>query len=561
MKRLKSLLCLAMVFLLAATSLAAEGVVTTSIAGGNAAVVSMAGRTGQIALANNSIVEDAPAGNLVSGAVAAVNGGFFNSYYNKSAAPAFPDNCPLIHGVIVKDGAVVNSGGKNNAVGITYDGKVLIDRIEVVITAVVTGRGNATVWGVNRVFGDDTGIMLMTPELTLPFTTAPGATVFTVQNDKITAVAGEGTYTVAPGTKLLIYNRKAASDGALYHSLPQLGDEVKFAYNYIPTRTADTEAWKNVKAMLTGGRMLVQDGKNVTADTSYNAQYDEIEDQTNTSSSERSYVGVTADGKLVMGGATGTFPAIADALAAAGVTNAVSMDGGASSFLWADGNTLSAAERELAAVLQVVPQSGAAPKPEQVQIQVLLDPNTPSPWAEEPLAEARSLGLIPSWMEDNYRNPITRKEFCDTLIQLMPAASGKTVDQLRAEQGVMANQLSQFSFSDVGDSIKYSIQGCAALGIVNGTGGGKFEPNKAITRQEAAKMLAATARLLGAEKTGASRSFADQTAIAAWAAEPVDFVSACGIMNGSNGKFNPGDPYTREQTFITMLNTYKAVKG
>lgn len=560
---INSLLCLALALCLSLTALAADGVTTGSLAGGNAVYVSMDGRTGDVALANGSVVDDAPASNMVSGAVAAVNGGFFSCYYNKGAAVTFPGNCPNIFGVVTKNGEVVNGGGINNAVGFTYDGKVLIDKVKVDIVAVIAGKDNAAVWGVNQNFDDDSAIMLFTPALTLPFTARPDAAVYTLQNDKVTSVQTGGTYTVAAGTKLLVINKIALANLQQWEHQPVTGDTVQIAYTYTPTRTSDAEAWKNIKTAAAGGRMLVQNGVNVTGDPTYNEEFDAIADQSNTSSAQRSYVAQTGDGRLVFGTASGTFPAIADGLIAGGITNAVSMDGGASSFLYADGSTLTAAGRELAIVIQAVSANSGETRPEQVEVKPIEDTtNKPSAWAVSALEEARSLNLIPEWAECYYTAPITRSVFCSVLGQMLTTATGKTLDELRYQtyEGVEVIPYADISFSDVKSGEDYFIRSCAALRIVNGKGNGLFKPDDPITRQEAAAIMQRAGKILGVQPTQSPKTFSDSASFASWAVEAVDYVTSCGIMNGAGGKFDPLGTYTREQTFITMLNAYHAAR-
>ena len=558
MKRIISIgLCLALLLALAPAALAASGVTVTAGPGGGTMVyVDMTGRTGDVAIANGSIVEDSPASSMVSGAVAAVNGGFFNSYYS-GAGNAFPGNCPIIYGAITKDGEIINAGGTNNAIGFTYGGKVLIDRVTFQITAVVAGKANVSVWGVNKVYSDAAGISLMTPELSLPFTAPAGSQVFTIQNNVVTGVVGAGTYTVGAGTKLLVYNSGAVANAEKWDILPAIGDNIQFAYTYAPTRTADQDDWNDLKTAITGGRMLVQNGVNVTADSNYNAEFDSDPKQSNTGSALRSYAAVMSDGRLVLGTGSGTFPQIANELIAKGAVNAVSLDGGASSMLYADGSGfLTPAGRELASVLVIVPSSGEQ-KPDMPDIPVIdNNPNKPSSWAAEPIAQAQALNLLPAWLLYNYRSPITREEFCDLLIQLIPARTGKTADQFRSELGVVGTEFDKVQFTDTS---KYSIRLAAALGLVNGTGNGAFSPNKSITRQEAAAMLQRTADLLGTVQKTQDLTFNDEDQISDWAKDSVEFVTSCGIMNGKGEDFDPLGTYTREQAFITMLNTYNAV--
>lgn len=445
-KMLSLLLCLALLLAACPTVLAADSGITvlSGINGGQMVSIDMTGRTGDVALSEGNVVSDSTASSMVTGSVAAINGGFFNSYYSGSGT-TFPGNCPVIYGAVTKNGEIVNAGGENNAIGFTYDGRVLIDRVTFQTTAVISGKSNVSVWGVNKLFDDPASITLMTEELTLPFTVPASSKVFTIQDNKVTTVAGGGTYTVAgggtytvpAGCKLLVYQSAAVANAEKWNILPAVGDKIQFAHTYAPTRTADQDAWNNLKTAVTGGRMLVQNGVNVTANASYNADFDSDPKQSNTGTAMRSFAAILNNGRLVLGTASATFPQIADDLIARGAVSALSLDGGASSMLYT-GNSgfLTSAGRELASALVIVPRNSAETKPETPQIPVVdNNPNTPSSWAAASIEEARGLNLIPSWMLYGYRSPITRSEFCALLIQLIPARTGKTADQMRTAWG------------------------------------------------------------------------------------------------------------------------------
>lgn len=561
MKRLFSIaLILALALTLAPVALAADSGVTvgSGVAGGTVVYVDMTGRTGDVVVGAGGVVSDSPASSMVTGSIAAINGGFFNSYYS-GGGTSFPDNCPIIYGAITKNGEVINAGGANNAIAFTYDGKVLIDRVNVQVTAVVSGKANVSIYGVNKIYDDASSVTVMTDDLTLPFTAPAGSQVFTIQNDKVTAVAGPGTYTVPAGSKLLVYNSAAIANANTWEILPAVGDTVQFAYNYAPTRTADQADWDNVKTLVSGGRMLVQNSVNVTANTAYNAEFDSDPKQSNSGSALRSFAAVMGDGRLLLGTASGSFPQIANDLIALGAVNAVSLDGGASSMLYTGNNGfLTSAGRELASVLTIVPQNAAEVKPDNPDIPVIdSSPNNPSSWAAADVEQAKSLGLLPAWLLNNYRNPITREEFCDLIIQLIPARTGKTADQFRGELGIVGSAFDSVTFSDTS---KYSIRLAAALGIVTGYDDGTFRPTASLTREQAATMLQRTAELMGTVSRSTAQSFSDSGSIGGWAREAVDFVTSCGIMNGKDGgRFDPKGTYTRDQAFITMLNTYNAV--
>ena len=84
-----------------------------------------------------------------------------------------------------------------------------------------------------------------------------------------------------------------------------------------------------------------------------------------------------------------------------------------------------------------------------------------------------------------------------------------------------------------------------------------FDPNANLTREQAAVMLSRLADAIGKPLPNQAATFADNTAISAWAVENAGQVQAAGIMGGvGNNEFAPKDPYTREQSIITMIRLW-----
>lgn len=103
--------------------------------------------TFDVELANDQVHSDENASTLVpSDAIIAIDGGFFNSYYNTSSAITFPDNSPRIYGAIVKDGELINGNGEGNMLGFTYDGELLIDRVNITPYFVVNEGYTVNAW-------------------------------------------------------------------------------------------------------------------------------------------------------------------------------------------------------------------------------------------------------------------------------------------------------------------------------------------------------------------------------------------------------------------------------
>lgn len=179
----------------------------------------------------------------------------------------------------------------------------------------------------------------------------------------------------------------------------------------------------------------------------------------------------------------------------------------------------------------------------------------PSDWARSEIREALAYGLVPESVNGNYTQDITRSEFCDLIVNLIEVISVKSIDDF---VNAYSEKLENVSFPDTDSA---TVLAAAKLGIVNGRASGSFDPDANITRQEAAKMLALTAKVVGESITSESGAqFADKDAIYDWALEYVNYVYAQGIMKGTstgeNPNFSPLRTYTREQSILTALRLY-----
>lgn len=181
----------------------------------------------------------------------------------------------------------------------------------------------------------------------------------------------------------------------------------------------------------------------------------------------------------------------------------------------------------------------------------------PSEWAEDGIDSAGELGLIPSELDGAWLTPVTRLDFCRLIYSLCNNLN-------RSELG----DASTATFNDTDaltESDKELIACAAGLDIVNGYEDGSFRPNNLISREEAAVMLARTARRIDTDEAEITpHIFADHNEISDWAKEDTAFVSSLDIMNGiladdGSLKFNPHGSYTREQAVLTFLRLYNTV--
>ena len=169
----------------------------------------------------------------------------------------------------------------------------------------------------------------------------------------------------------------------------------------------------------------------------------------------------------------------------------------------------------------------------------------PSSWAQAQVNEAISAGLVPGALQSSYTTPATRSEFCALAAELYETVLDTEITE-------------RATFTDTTD---VNVEKMAGLGVVNGVGNGQFNPSGQITRQEAAALLSRLAQVMGHPLSGQSPDYADAAEISAWAAEAVGQMQAAGIMNGIEGnRFAPRDPYTREQSIMTVLRLYNIVK-
>ena len=182
-------------------------------------------------------------------------------------------------------------------------------------------------------------------------------------------------------------------------------------------------------------------------------------------------------------------------------------------------------------------------------IHVPESPLQPSEWAEAEVAQALSAHLVDEDIQPWWRDSCTREEFCRMLMRTLEERTGKSAVELAV--GLPA---ASFSHSDTA-----AVSEAAQLGIVKGTGKGRFMPRRFITREEAAVMLARAAAYLKIQGTGEPVEFTDAGQISDWAKDGVETVSAIvgggslPVMRGTQpGIFSPQGRYTVEQAAVTF---------
>ena len=169
-----------------------------------------------------------------------------------------------------------------------------------------------------------------------------------------------------------------------------------------------------------------------------------------------------------------------------------------------------------------------------------------SSWAAEDVAGAIARNLVPAALQSGYSNATTRQEFCALAVALYETVTGQEITQRK-------------TFVDTTD---VNVEKMGALGVVSGVGGGRFNPNGTLTREQAATMLARLSEAAGDPLPTANAAFSDKASISSWAVAQVGQVQAAGIMSGvGNNRFGPTGTYTREQSIVTMLRLFRCMEA
>ncbi len=150
-----------------------------------------------------------------------------------------------------------------------------------------------------------------------------------------------------------------------------------------------------------------------------------------------------------------------------------------------------------------------------------------SEWAATYLAQAEENGI--ATLETDFQSSVTRADFCQMALNVLAAygveAEGETVLEQAADAGLVD--------ADAED--------------------------KVLNRQEVAVISSRLLEALGQTPEGEEAvldGYTDSGDIADWAREAVAQMVACGLMSGSEGRFDPLGAMTNEQAVALMVRIY-----
>lgn len=263
-------------------------------------------------------------------------------------------NYPVGH--VMSDGELLYIGSGYSTLGLTANGDVRVGRPSICVRMRPTSR-SYDMWkaiGMNLKDAEQAAnfSVLYTPSYGTSFNIMDSGSVTVVSGGKVSAYysvsAGDVVDIPADGYVLWLsntYMREFVWD----FQAPRVGEGVKLEYIL---NGEDSEGFKldGVTQIIAGAPRLLKDGQD---DFTQEAQFSG-DRFTDTYSSSRTAVGVTAKGELVFlstGGAT--IPQLRAAMRELGCVDAFNLDGGASTGFYYNGKTYRTPSRQLATTVQI----------------------------------------------------------------------------------------------------------------------------------------------------------------------------------------------------------------
>lgn|GEM_PF-171494 len=171
-------------------------------------------------------------------------------------------------------------------------------------------------------------------------------------------------------------------------------------------------------------------------------------------------------------------------------------------------------------------------------------------WAKDAI-DVLAVREIIRGISDSSFNPTGQITRADFLLMLM------NVLDVRAEE-------KQGSFSDVTENAYYyeAVTTALALGIANGTGDHKFNPQSVITRED---MLVLTLRALKVKHghilaaQADTPNYSDMEHVSSYAIEAVSLLSQEGLIQGYNAKIKPKDHTTRAEAAVIIHRIWSLI--
>ena len=176
----------------------------------------------------------------------------------------------------------------------------------------------------------------------------------------------------------------------------------------------------------------------------------------------------------------------------------------------------------------------------------------PSSWAREDVYAAIDQGLVPADLQKNYTGGIARQDMAAVVVCLLEQVSGQSIEDFLADQGLATDP------NTCTDTRDPDVLAASALGILGGVGEGRFAPERILTRGQIGAILNRTAQALGVGTQGYSHHFTDTAGH--WCDGELGWPYAKGIVDGvGGGRFNPDGPLTTEQAIVIAWRAWEVL--
>ncbi|WDF49694.1 phosphodiester glycosidase family protein [Paenibacillus sp. KACC 21273] len=291
-----------------------------------------------VGLANQQVGQTASLSSIVKhyGAQAAINGAFFEAY----------GGAPDPYGTLIKNGRIAHLGRYGTTIGFLANGTALMDSLRLSVTGTVqstTGKSSSwyAIW-VNRLPGASSTSVIYTSDrgTNTGFT---GGIAVTVVNNKVTHKGNNNKTKIPSNGYVLVYtgDQKYAADRFT------VGATVNMNIAYQDINGKDIP-WQQVVTAVGAGPRLVKDSK-----IALNAEAEGFQDpKILTAAGARSGIAIMADGSVMIATVPGaTMKQWAAIMQKLGAKQAMNLDGGASSGMYANGRMLTAPGRLLSNTL------------------------------------------------------------------------------------------------------------------------------------------------------------------------------------------------------------------
>jgi hypothetical protein len=206
----------------------------------------------------------------------------------------------------------------------------------------------------------------------------------------------------------------------------------------------------------------------------------------------------------------------------------------------------------------------------------------PSTWAKDDIASAIEKGYVPKALQSNYQDPITREEFSELFVTALFKDFNNSYEKIGSslkmywefEKLTPKIFLSKVSTTQIfKDTNNDYVKIANILGIINSNTDNRFNPSLAVTREDAAVMIANYYHTLGSGRRDISYQIEDLDDVSSWAKKGVigayssNFLKADipFIEDYSNNQyklvqraqFKPQKSFSREDAIIAIYNIQK----